>query len=283
MEIKWKPDSEISVTSNNGETVMSANRAGMMTLAGIFKTLAHETTGTHLHLDSYNGLEEGSDELIIERIADQDETESDDAMKGFVFLDEYIPDAMLEIRYASMFNFIGERIDGYEESVALCTKEAADALKAVSDDIGKLGYRLKIYDAYRPQRAVDHFVRWAKDPHDIRMKEFFYPELDKNILIPQGYIAERSSHSRGSTVDVTLFDMKEGRDADMGGPFDYFGQRSHPDCRDITEAQFSSRMLLRDVMMRHGFVPLETEWWHFTLANEPYPDTYFDFPLRRKK
>jgi D-alanyl-D-alanine dipeptidase len=255
----------------------------MMTPAGIFKAFAHETPGTHLHLDSYNGLEEGSDEMIIERIADQEETESDDAMKDFVFLDEYIPDAIFEIRYATSFNFIGERIDGYEEAVALCTKEAADALKAVSDDIGKLGYRLKIYDAYRPQRAVDHFARWAKDPHDIRMKEFFYPELDKNILIPQGYIAERSSHSRGSTVDVTLFDMKEGRDADMGGPFDYFGQRSHPDCRDITEAQFSSRMLLRDVMMRHGFVPLETEWWHFTLANEPYPDTYFDFPLRRKK
>ena len=199
---------------------------------------------------------------------------------GFVPLAEAVPDAILEIRYYSTYNFVGERVDGYERPCALITKEAAAALKAASDDCVKRGYRLKIYDAYRPQRAVAHFMRWAKDTKDTRMKDAFYPNLDKSVLFAQGYIAERSGHSRGSTVDLTLFDMKTGKEVDMGGTFDWFGRESHPDYKDVTKEQFANRMLLREIMLAHGFQPIAEEWWHFTLANEPYPDTYFDFPVR---
>ena len=197
----------------------------------------------------------------------------------FVLLSEAVPDAILEIRYYSTYNFIGDRVDGYEEPLALLTKEAAAALKTVSDAVIEKGYRLKIYDAYRPQSAVTNFVNWAKDPADTRMKEYFYPDLEKDVLFPQGYIAEHSGHSRGSTVDLTLFDMKTEKEADMGGTFDFFGIQSHPDYKDITDAQYDNRMILRDAMTSHGFKPLEEEWWHFTLENEPFPDTYFTFPI----
>lgn len=203
---------------------------------------------------------------------------SDDS-SDFVLLSEAVPDAILEIRYYSTYNFVGDRIDGYEEPLAFLTKEAAAALKEVSDDLIQQGYRLKIYDAYRPQRAVTNFVNWAKDEDDTRMKEYFYPELEKDVIFPQGYIMEHSGHSRGSTVDLTLFDMKTEKEVDMGGTFDYFGELSHPDYTDITEEQYANRMILRDAMLAHGFKPLDEEWWHFTLANEPYPDTYFTFPV----
>jgi len=220
---------------------------------------------------------------------------------GFVRVSDAVPDAILEIRYYSTYNFVGERIDGYDAPTALLTVEAANALRAVSDDVKKQGYRLKIYDAYRPQRAVTHFMNWAKNTGDTRMKACFYPDLDKSLLFARGYIAERSGHSRGSTVDLTLFDMKTGKEADMGGTFDWFGRESHPDwCgdpgkmeytgrfpggarpagREINAEQFRNRMLLRSAMMRHGFKPLAEEWWHFTLDGEPYPDTYFDHPVR---
>ncbi len=127
--------------------------------------------------------------------------------------------------------------------------------------------------------AVTNFVNWAKDINDTRMKEYFYPELDKSVLFPQGYIAEHSGHSRGSTVDLTLFDMSTGKEVDMGGTFDYFGELSHPDYMEITKQQYANRMLLREMMLKHGFKPLEEEWWHFTLANEPYKNTYFTFPV----
>lgn len=197
----------------------------------------------------------------------------------FVLLSEAVPDAILEIRYYGTYNFVGDRIDGYEEPVAILTKEAAAALKEVSDELITKGYRLKIYDAYRPQMAVTNFKNWALDPDDVRMKEYFYPELEKDVLFPQGYIAEHSGHSRGSTVDLTLFDMTTEKEVDMGGTFDYFGELSHPDYKSITEEQYANRMILRDVMIKHGFNPLEEEWWHFTLENEPYPDTYFTFPV----
>ena len=203
---------------------------------------------------------------------------SDDA-SGFVLVGEAVPEALLEIRYYSTYNFIGVRIDGYEEPVAILTKEAAGALKEASDEAIGMGFRLKIFDAYRPRKAVAHFVRWAKNPDDVRMKAYFYPELEKNTLFPLGFIAERSGHSRGSTVDLTLFDMKMGREVDMGGSFDYFGDISHPDYRGITEEQYANRMLLREVMGKHGFRPITEEWWHFTLTNEPYPGTYFGFPV----
>lgn len=198
---------------------------------------------------------------------------------GFVLLSEAVPDAILEIRYYSTYNFVGDKIDGYEEPLALLTKEAAAALKEVSDELKEKGYRLKIYDAYRPQEAVDDFVDWANDYNDTSMKDYFYPELEKNQLFPQGYIASRSGHSRGSTVDLTLFDMTTEKEVDMGGTFDYFGEQSHPGYKDITEEQYNNRMILRDAMVSHGFRPIDTEWWHFTLENEPYPDTYFTFPV----
>ena len=214
---------------------------------------------------------------------------------AFVTLTDAIPDAILEIRYFSTYNFVGTRIDGYEEPTALLTKQAADSLLAVSQEVMKMGYRLKIYDAYRPQKAVDHFVRWSKDPNDSLMKRFFYPQLEKNVLFPQRYIMEKSGHTRGSTVDLTLFDMNTEKEVDMGGTFDWFGMESHPDFGgnpdtfeytpndSITEKQFQNRMLLRRVMLKHGFKPMDTEWWHFTLANEPFPDTYFTFPVKQIK
>ena len=232
---------------------------------------------------------------------------SDDTSQ-FVTLTDVVPDAILEIRYYGTYNFVGCRVDGYLEPTALLTRQAAEALKAVSDDVKAQGYRLKIYDAYRPQKGVDHFVRWAEDVADTLMKSYFYPDLDKSVLFEQEYIYEKSGHTRGSTVDLTLFDMTTEKEVDMGGTFDWFGPESHPDfCgnpetgeytgaakdapgsqnsmspqgRSITEQQFKNRMLLRKAMLAHGFKPLESEWWHFTLKDEPFPDTYFTFPVKQ--
>ena len=215
-----------------------------------------------------------------------------EAVADFVNITDLVPDAILEIRYHSTYNFIGSRIDGYEEPTALLTRQAADSLLAVSNDLKTQGYRLKIYDAYRPQCAVDHFVRWGKTLDDTLMRTYFYPMVEKKDLFRLGYIAEQSSHSRGSTVDLTLFDMRTEKEVDMGATFDWFGNESHPDCGGnpetgvyrtndtITSEQFAARMRLRQAMLRHGFKPYECEWWHFTLADEPYPDTYFQFPVR---
>ena len=200
---------------------------------------------------------------------------------GFVLLSDVVPDAILEIRYYSTYNFVGKRIAGYEEPIALITKEAAIKLKEVSDELVEKGYRLKIYDAYRPQMAVNNFVDWAKDANDTKMKKYFYPNLDKEVLFPQMYIMEYSGHTRGSTVDLTLFDMNTEKEVDMGGTFDYFGVESHLDYKGITNEQYNNRMILRDVMMSHGFKPLETEWWHFTLEDEPYKDIYFNFLISK--
>lgn len=198
---------------------------------------------------------------------------------GFVLLADYVPQVVQEIRYYSTYNFVGERVDGYEEPCAIITVEAARALKSVSNELNVLGYRLKIFDAYRPASAVKRFVFWALEDDDTRMKPFFYPEIDKEDTIERGYIAKQSSHSRGSTVDLTLLDMRSGKEVDMGSPFDYFGERSHPDYQDLEPAQHEARMLLQKMMVRNGFEPYDCEWWHFTLKDEPYPDTYFSFPV----
>ena len=200
---------------------------------------------------------------------------------GFVLLADYVPHIVQEIRYYSTYNFIGERIDGYEEPCALLTIEAARALKAVSQEMNVQGFRLKVFDAYRPARAVRHFVLWGIEDQDLRMKPYFYPDLEKEELFAQGYIAKLSSHSRGSTVDLTLLDMKTGKELDMGSPFDLFSEVSHPDYRGITEEQYNNRMALQKVMVRNGFQPIDCEWWHFTLKNEPYPETCVDFPVAR--
>lgn len=215
----------------------------------------------------------------------------------FVNITDVVPDVILEIRYFGTYNFVGKRIAGYLQPTALMTKRAADSLRAVSEDVMKMGYRLKIYDAYRPQMAVDHFVRWASDIPDTLMRRYFYPEVDKSLLFVQDYIAAKSGHTRGSTVDLTLFDMTTEKELDMGGTFDWFGKESHPDFggnpetgefngkpspagRTITEEQFRNRMILRAAMMRHGFKPIDSEWWHFTLKDEPFPETYFEFPVK---
>ncbi|MBE6909949.1 MAG: peptidase M15 [Ruminococcaceae bacterium] len=198
---------------------------------------------------------------------------------GFVLLADYVPHIVQEIRYHSTYNFIGERIDGYEEPCALLAIEAARALKSVSNEMIVQGYRLKVFDAYRPACAVRRFVLWGIEDQDIRMKPYFYPELEKQELFAKGYIAKQSSHSRGSAVDLTLLDMATGKELDMGSPFDLFSEASHPDYRGVTEEQYNNRMLLQRVMVRNGFAPIDCEWWHFALRNEPYPDTYFEFPV----
>ena len=197
----------------------------------------------------------------------------------FVVLGEFIPGIVQEIRYYSTYNFVGDRIDGYEEPCALLTKEAARALKAVANEVNVQGYRLKVFDAYRPAVAVRHFVLWGIEDQDVRMKPYFYPNLEKQELFAKGYIAKESSHSRGSAVDLTLLDMATGKELDMGGPFDFFSELSHPDYKGITEEQYNNRMILRNVMLRNGFSPIDCEWWHFALVDEPYPDTYFEFPV----
>lgn len=227
--------------------------------------------------------------------ADCDEEMRDAVEHDFVVLTDVVPDAIIEARYFGTYNFVGTRVDGYLESTVLMTREGADSLKAVSDEVIAMGYRLKVYDAYRPQRAVDHFMRWGADLSDTLMRPYFYPYVDKSRLFDLGYIAKKSGHSRGSTIDLTLFDMATGKELDMGGVHDWFGKESHPDfCGNIksrewhkgsghwqlTPQQFRNRMILRDAMMHHGFKPYECEWWHFSLVNEPYPDTYFDFPVK---
>jgi len=198
---------------------------------------------------------------------------------GFVVLADYVPSIVQEIRYYSTYNFIGDRIDGYEEPVAFLTREAARALQQAASELIVKGYRIKVFDAYRPEKAVRHFVLWGIEDQDIRMKPYFYPDLEKEDLFSRGYIAKQSSHSRGSAVDITLLDMKTGKELDMGSPFDFFGEISHPDYTGITQEQYDNRMLLQQTMVRNGFVPIDCEWWHFMLADEPYPDTYFAFPI----
>ena len=198
---------------------------------------------------------------------------------GFVKVTDVVPDVILEMRYYSTYNFVGARVEGYELPLALLTREAADSLKAVNDELKAHGYRIKIWDTYRPQRAVNHFIRWAEDLSDTTMKAVFYPMVDKSLLFEQGYIYARSSHSRGSTVDLTLLDAATGKELDMGSAFDWFGTESHPGYHCPLYRQSENRLILRNAMYRHGFVGIDSEWWHFTLKDEPYPDTYFDFPV----
>lgn len=197
----------------------------------------------------------------------------------FTLISDLVPGIVQEIRYYSTYNFIGDRIDSYEEPCALMTKEAARALKGAAGELNVQGYRLKVFDAYRPAGAVRHFVMWGLEDTDIRMKPYFYPDLEKQELFSKGYIASKSSHSRGSTVDLTLLDMATGKEVDMGGPFDFFGEISHPDYRGISDEQYNNRMILQQAMTRNGFEPIDCEWWHFTLKDEPFPDTYFEFPV----
>jgi zinc D-Ala-D-Ala dipeptidase len=198
----------------------------------------------------------------------------------FVDAASVVKPLVVDLRYSTPHNFVGARVDGYEQPVCLLTKQAADALAAVAQDIAPLGLGLKAFDCYRPARAVAHFVRWAKDLNDQKEKSEFYPDVDKQDLFRLGYIAEKSSHSRGSTVDLTLVERSTGREIDMGTPFDFFSSKSWPEDRSVTGAQRENRNRLRDAMRRRGFAPYDREWWHFTLKDEPFPGRSFDIPVR---
>ncbi|MDD3312210.1 M15 family metallopeptidase [Pseudodesulfovibrio sp.] len=199
--------------------------------------------------------------------------------EGFVHVGDLVPGAVLDVRYCTAHNFVGAPVDGYLAPQVILSRPAAEALAGVQEDLKAFGLGLKIYDGYRPQRAVDHFVRWGRNLKDTKMKAEFYPDVDKKNLFRDGYIATRSGHTRGSTVDLTVIDLRTGLDLDMGGPFDFFGRLSWPGNLDLPPQARANRALLREAMARHGFKPLSEEWWHFTLIDEPFPDTYFDFPV----
>ncbi len=204
--------------------------------------------------------------------------------EGFVYVKNIIPDLIEDLRYFTDNNFMGEKADGYEANYAILSKEAATALSKAADELREKGYVVIIYDAYRPQKAVDHFVRWSKTS-DQRNKKDYYPDLAKTSLFPT-YIARKSGHSKGSTVDMTICYKDTKEEVDMGSHFDYFGPPSHPSFTgkypggEVTQQHKQNRMMLREVMMRHGFKPYDNEWWHFTLKNEPYPKTYFEFLVK---
>ncbi len=204
----------------------------------------------------------------------------DQPPEGFVDVAKVAPGLIIEMRYATAHNFVGVPIEGYERPVCYLTKPAAEALAQVVKDIEGRGLTLKVYDCYRPQRAVTHFVRWGRDVVDQKMKAEFYPQVVKSTLFRDGYIAPRSGHSRGSTVDLTLARRSDGRELDMGTAFDFFSPRSWPSNRSISAEAQKNRALLAQVMAHRGFRPYDKEWWHFTLRHEPYPQTYFDFPVR---
>jgi D-alanyl-D-alanine dipeptidase len=200
--------------------------------------------------------------------------------EGFVYAKELIPDLAEELRYCTKNNFVGEAIDGYENPVIIMTLQTAIALKKVQDALKKDGLGLKIYDAYRPQRAVNHFVRWAKVENDTLMKHEYYPDVEKRKLIPAGYIASKSRHSSGSTLDLTIIDLKTGKELDMGSPYDFFGQKSWVKAPHLEKQHKKNRDLLQKVMTKNGFRNYMQEWWHFTLRGEPFKNQYFDFVVK---
>ena len=198
---------------------------------------------------------------------------------GFVYLSDIDATIKTELRYLKSNNFIGKPIEGYQNDCLITTKETALALKKIQSILLKKGLSLKIFDAYRPQQSVDHFVKWALDLKDTLKKQQFYPNVPKSKLFKSGYIASKSGHTRGSTVDLTIIKIDSGKELDMGSPFDFFGIQSHPFYKKISTIQKKNRFYLRKIMLENGFKPYDNEWWHFTLKNEPFPKTYFNFPI----
>jgi D-alanyl-D-alanine dipeptidase len=199
---------------------------------------------------------------------------------GFVYVNEEIPSVLLDIRYYSDNNLVGTQIDGYKAPAAILTREAATALQAVSEDLGRQGYALKIFDTYRPTKAVDHFLRWSKDLNDQKMKAEYYPNVNKQDLFYLGYLGAKSGHSRGSTIDLTLVNKQTSEEIDMGSHWDLLDPRSAWDTTLITPQQSANRQVLKNAMQNHGFKTIRTEWWHWTLIKEPYPNKYFNFDVR---
>lgn len=206
--------------------------------------------------------------------------QSQNLPKGFSYIKDIAPTILSELRYCHENNFMGTPVNGYEENILIATTPTAKALKKVQDELATKNLGLKIFDAYRPQTAVNHFVKWARILNDTIMKEQYYPEVNKRYLFKQGYIASKSGHSRGSTVDLTIVNLKTGEELDMGSPFDFFGISSHITYENLTDEQKRNRTLLQKTMRKYGFRSYIKEWWHFTLRGEPFPKTYFDFPVK---
>ena len=200
---------------------------------------------------------------------------------GFIDIKEYIPSIIIDLKYSSDDNFTGRVVNGYESPKCLLTFEAASSLRNIQTILNKSGYSLKIYDAYRPQRSVNHFINWSKNQSDTINKSYYYPNLAKSTLFKLGYIASKSSHSRGSTVDITLVDIISGKEVDMGSPYDFFGLESSHDYKNISITQKNNRKLLLDIMTKNGFSSYSKEWWHYTFIDEPFPTTYFDFTINK--
>ena len=198
---------------------------------------------------------------------------------GFVYLSDIDSSIIVDLKYYSKKNFTGKFVEGYNSNKAIITKEAAVALSNAQDDLNKIGYSLILYDAYRPQSAVDFFVKWSSNINDTIYKNTYYPNIKKSELFKLGYIAYKSGHSRGSTVDVSLVEIESKKEIDMGTIFDYFGVESHTFYSNLSKKQKSNRLLLYEVMSNNGFKNYTKEWWHFTLKNEPF-QKYFDFPIK---
>ena len=198
--------------------------------------------------------------------------------EGFVYLKDVIPNIKIDLKYFTKNNFVGNKIKGYNAPVAIVTKETAYALKEIQNDLKHFDYGLKIFDSYRPQQAVDHFVRWAKN-NSRKMKSIHYPDVKKKNLFKEGYIATKSSHTRGSTIDLTIINLNNGKELNMGTVYDFFGKESWLENKNLTIAQRANRILLQSVMKKYGFIPLKEEWWHYTLSNEPFSEKYFNFPV----
>jgi D-alanyl-D-alanine dipeptidase len=200
--------------------------------------------------------------------------------EDFVYVQDVLPYLKVELRYNTSHNFVGQPIEGYKSNNLILTKNAVEALKKVQEELESHGFCLLVYDGYRPQRAVNHFMRWAKNLNDAINKHEFYPNVKKKHLFKEEYIASRSGHSRGSTLDITIIDNAIDSVLDMGSPYDFFGEESWVDYDKITEQQKANRQRLQTIMIKHGFRNYPKEWWHFTLQNEPFPDTYFDFVVK---
>ena len=200
--------------------------------------------------------------------------------KGFVYVEDVIPDLDVELRYYTPNNFVGKPIEGYKSNKLILTEQTANALKQVHEALQEQNLCLKVYDGYRPQRAVNQFITWARDLNDTINKRKFYPNIKKKNLFKEEYIASRSGHSRGSTVDLTVIDGNTGVPLDMGSAYDFFGQESWVNYENITKKQKQNRQLLQSFMLKFGFRNYPKEWWHFTLRGEPFPNTYFDFEVK---
>ena len=197
--------------------------------------------------------------------------------KEFVYVKDAIPSIQGDLRYCSENNFVGNPIEGYQENVIILTIKATSALKKVQEELLKKGLSAKVFDAYRPQRAVNHFRKWARNLNDTMKKAEFYPRVSKRNLFIEGYISTHSRHSSGSTIDLTIVNLKTNKELDMGTSYDYFGKESWVTYNGITEPQKKNRELLESIMIKHGFRNYPQEWWHFTLRGEPFRDQYFDF------